>query len=303
MGGSSGGGGSSGKVSHSAYLETVHKDWLDKTGTDTIEKSMTEVMDSALGNSPWTGKTAYDPDADISAYEAVIAAFKTILSGISDTDDWETIYNKASSTITPVTEATIAADISAFANQLDDEITTKVLPRFRRGMQDINAVVSSAFVIGESVIEAFRDRDVAKFSSGLRIALEAKNSELMISGTDQMLRLMLQRLGLEETYMKVFVEGQRIKIVAKKEENDQNAKFDEEDALWDLGVFQYGANLLAGIQGGTTAPDTKKPSQWQSAIGGALTGATAGYNVGSSSGNGGWGAVIGGILGGASSFL
>lgn len=300
MGGSSGGGGSSGAVSHSAYLETIHSDWLDKTGTDTIEKSMTEVMDSALGSSPWTTKVAYDPDTDIAAYEAVIAAFKVILTGVSDTTDWAALHTQASASIVPVTEATITADIDAFSDQLDDEITVKVLPRFRRGMQDINAVVSSAFVIGEAVIESFRDRDVAKFSSGLRIALEAKNSELMISGTEQMLRLMTQRLGLEESYMKTYIEGKRIKIVAKKEEVETNAKFDEEDALWDLEVFQAGANLLAGIQGGTVAPNTKKSSQMQSAIGGALSGAAAGAMI---TGGSPVGAIAGGILGAASSFL
>ena len=51
MGSSGGGGGGSGAVSHSAYLEAVHGDWLNTTGVDKIEKSMTEVMDSALGNS------------------------------------------------------------------------------------------------------------------------------------------------------------------------------------------------------------------------------------------------------------
>ena len=52
MGGSSGGGGGSGRVSYPSYMETVHNDWLDATGTDTIEISVTQVMDAALGSSP-----------------------------------------------------------------------------------------------------------------------------------------------------------------------------------------------------------------------------------------------------------
>jgi len=41
-------------------------------------------------------------------------------------------------------------------------------------MQDINAVVSSAFVLGEAVIEGFRDRELAKYTSGLRLDSKAR---------------------------------------------------------------------------------------------------------------------------------
>jgi len=114
--GSSGGGGASGAVSHSAYLETVHKDWLDATGVDTIEKSVTEAMDSALGNSPWMTLTAYDPAADIAAYDAELALFKVLISGLSDTVDWAALYAQAELTLDGVAEAAIIADAAAFAS-------------------------------------------------------------------------------------------------------------------------------------------------------------------------------------------
>jgi len=67
MGGSSGGGGGSGAVSYPTYMTDVHNDWLDNTGVDTITSSITDVMDAALGNSPFLGMDAYNPDADISS--------------------------------------------------------------------------------------------------------------------------------------------------------------------------------------------------------------------------------------------
>ncbi len=300
-GGSSGGGGgsSSGAVSHSAYLEAVHTSWLDHAGTDTISDSITDVMNVALGNSPWTGLTAYDPDTEIAAYEGVMTAFKAMLTGISDTSDWDDLYTQAETSIdNPVI---IAADAAAFAAILDDQITTTILPRFRRGMQDINAVVSSAFPIGEAVIEAFRDRDVAKYTTGLMISKDEKK----LTATSQMLQLMIQRLSWEEAYVRVYTEGQRMKIVAKKEETDQNAKLDEEDALWDLEVFQYGGNIMAAIQGGTVGSKPKVASPLQSAIGGAMSGAAAGAMIGASMGSsaGPYGALIGGILGAGAGLL
>ena len=111
-----------------------------------------------------------------------------------------------------------------------------------------------------------------------------------------MLRLMMQRVAWEEGLVKLSIEGNRIKIVALKEETDMNAEIDKFDALWDLETFQYGANLLAAISGGTTGP--QKPSTAASVIGGAMSGMSAGAMVGGS-----WGAAIGGILGGAAGLL
>ena len=101
-----------------------------------------------------------------------------------------------------------------------------------------------------------------------------------------------------------------MKIVAKKEENETEMKIDESDALWDLEVFQYGANLLAGIGGGTSNPNTKQPSMAQSVIGGAMSGAAAGGMMGSAIGGsvmgmgaGPFGMIAGGVLGAASALL
>ena len=322
MGGSSGGGGS-GKVDYPDYMKTVHNDWLDNTGVDTITSSITDVMSAALGNSPWTGQIAYDPDADVAAWENVIAAFATVLAGMDDIVDWAAFYTQAETSVPDITEASgiteavIVADVDAFADQLDDEITTKVLPRFRRGMQDINTVTSSAFAIGTSIIEGFRDREVAKHNSTVRLNAMSKNADinianqrlhsevksLRLSATEQMLKLMLQRVSFEEVYMKTFIEAKRIKIVAKKEENEVEMDIDDRDAKWDLEVFQYGGNLLSSIGGGTVA--TQKASKPQSALGGALSGAAAGAMVGSAVPGIGTaiGAGVGGILGAASAFL
>ncbi len=292
-----GGGSSSGKVGFPAYMETLHGKWLDSSGTDALVVSMADAMNAAHGNSPWTLKDAYDPDSDISAWDSALTAYKAILTGVDDVVDWAALYTQADTSVGGVIEADIAADISAYADQIDDEIETKVLPRFRRGMQDINAVVSSAFPIGEALIEANRNRDVAKHGTSVRINLMDRKGNLIISGTDQMLKLMLGRLGFEEGYAKSIVESNRIKIVAKSEQAGIDTDYDKYDALWDLEVFQYGGNLLGAIGGGVVKPGAG-PSKVQSALGGAMSGASAGAMVG-----GPVGAVVGGVLGAASAFL
>lgn len=294
MGGSSGGGGgTSGKTDYPDYMKDFQGDMLNQTGTDLVTMSVIDAMNAGFGNSPYTGVNAYDPAADTTAYTTVLTAFKAMLAGISDTGDWADFYAQARTTIDNAVD--LAADIAAYADQIDDEITTKVLPRFRRGMQDINAVVSSAFPIGEAVIEGFRDREVAKYSSELRL----KNADFIMAGTGQMLQLMMNRIGWEEAYAKTYIEAMRIKIVAHKEQADQDAKLDAEDALWDLELFKYGSNVLASIAGAVNQGTTSKgPSTMQSVIGGAMTGAAGGFMVG-----GVPGAVVGGVLGAASGLL
>ncbi len=301
MGGSGGGG--SGIVDYPSYMKDFQGDILNHTGVDTITDSMVDVMNAMLGNSPFTGETAYDPDSDVTAMETAVSDFAVILAGLDDTVDWAAIYAQATST-SGITETEIVADVDAFADQLDDEITTKVLPRFRRGMQDINAVVSSAFPLGQAVIEGFRDRDVAKHNSAIRLEAAKVNSMAYLEASNQMIQIMSNRIHWESEYVKILAETRRIKIVAKKEEAEVNLNIDEADAMWDISVFQHSANMLASIGGGTVQSQ-KKQSTAASAIGGAMTGAAAGAMVAKSVAavSGPVGIIGGALLGAASAFL
>ena len=51
-----------------------------------------------------------------------------------------------------VDDTTINAEVAAFTDEQDDERDTQILPRFQAGMANINAVMSSSFVIGERVV-------------------------------------------------------------------------------------------------------------------------------------------------------
>jgi len=102
-------------------------------------------------------------DPSPGAQDTIDAVWKTL-------PDWEDPEPDAAEDIIDnlANEAYVAASTNAFGNVLDDQITSEVLPRFQAGMSDINAVMSTAFVIGQSVIEGMRDRDVAKFQADLR---------------------------------------------------------------------------------------------------------------------------------------
>ena len=180
--------------------------------------------------------------------------------------------------------------MTEYTADFDARLTSEVLPRFEAGMRDINAVTSSAFAIGRALIEENQDRQVAKFSSDLHLK----------AFSDDAIKVIGMKLEFQRAASAMIAEANRIKIVAKKEENDINIKLGEKDALWDLEIYQYGSNVMASIGGGVSNPGAKGPSTAQSVIGGAMSGAATGAMV--SNGNP-VATVIGGVLGAATGFL
>lgn len=329
--GSSGGGGS-GKVDYPTYSKHVHADWLasiedpDSPDThDTISVSMTETMDAALAANPFTSLLVYDPDTVLATVDAQVATVMALsFSGLVNAYDRrvvataETTFNasvdfaalltavKAAVNTDLYSSAEVNDDINAFAALLDDQIDSTVLPRFRRGMQDMNAVMSSAFVIGAALIEEGRDKEVAKYGTGLRlqnysqrnqfavtsvISLIQSKIQALTSDGDLAYRMAILDLDFQKAVTTLLLDATRTRIVAKKEELDSELELEEKEAKWELEVFQFGANLLAGISGGASQL-VPKQNKIASALGGALSGASAGMAM--SGGN-----PIGGAIGGA----
>ncbi len=290
-GGSGGGGSSSGKVDYPAYMKEAHGDWLDRDGAADIEvgHSITELINAGIDNSPYSGEVAYDPDEDITAFLAALVEFDTEVDSITTT--WVSLL----STITIDATTQIDTAVVAHAALLDDRLTTEVLPRFQAGMRDINAVISSTFVLGQSTIEAFNTREVADFSAKARL----QNLALKSGERADTLSLLQLKLQYRDSVTKAIIEARRIKVVMKKEELEEQLSIDEKEYKWPCELYQYGSNVLSSISGSAISVGDK--IQKGSALGGALSGAAAGAMIGSSTGVPGGtlvGAGIGAVLGG-----
>ena len=277
MGGSGGSG--SGKIGYPDYVEDIHHDWLTLSGVDVVDHSISELMNDAFGASPFAVAVPYDPDTDIAAYIAAVGSLNTLVTGF---------------TTGIGSEATITGDVANMEAHLealkDDRLTGNLIPRFEAGMRDINAVVSSAFVIGRTIIETDADQEVTRNTA-------SHESKLRL----HYLPTEVEAASMKSDVTRLMIEAYRIKIVAKKEENDDSIEYDVADAKWDLEVYTYGGNLLAAPGGGVSVPTGKKNTA-ASAIGGALSGAAAGAIVGTMGGplaplTVTAGAIIGGVLG------
>jgi len=283
------------------YMKDVHAYWLDGT-TGCGTGGLVNSIGVAIAGNPFAGLTGYDPSSDITAMEAAITAFQAIITTLDAHTDYDTYSNAASAQIdvifAPATD--IATRVAAHANELDTEITSKVYPRFEAGMRDINAVMSSAFTLGKAMIEMDRNDKVDKFAADMEFQAMTKRADLVQAATAEMVRIALQEVEYGRSIMATTLDEKRIAIAAEQDFKTETKAIAGDLGRWPLEAYKYGANMLAGISGGTTESVPVDGNKTARIIGSGLSGAAAGAMIGNSisgSTGAGWGAAIGGIAG------
>jgi hypothetical protein len=310
------------------------------TERDTWSQTTYNPYDVAFGH---TSRHAYDPDFYLDGMLAALNAFVATLVGFHsagvDIDDvsaqavlwaaevtawdtttlWEAFIDAANTklTATLLDTTAIAAEAEAASTILQDDLELTSLARFEAGMRNINAVQSSAFVIGSAMLQSVKDKQVAKLTADLTLdSWSVKNQGVLEFGkvglnadiqaidaraklTTQLMQFYCQGEEFKRLVTNSIVEALRISIVAKKEETDKQIEIDRAYAQWRWDLLQYVINLLAaGHGGGGSAVGASGPGATQSAIGGTMSGAAAGAGIGLMVG-GPAGAATGAVIGGA----
>jgi hypothetical protein len=290
-------------VDYPAYMQGVHNYWLDGTaGTVGTSSGLTHLINDAVTTNPFTGLTGYDPGTDVTAMVAAITAFQAIVTAMNAHTDYDTYSTAAAAQVdswyAPSTDINTRA--AAHATFLDTEINTKVYPRFEAGMRDINAVMTSAFTIGKAIIEMDRNDKVDKFIADMELQADTKRADLVNTATGEMIRMFLQKTEFGRVIMAMTIDEKRLAIAANQDYKTETKALAGDLGRWPLEAYKYGANMLAGIGGGTTGSVPVDGNKTARIIGSGLSGASAGAMIGSAVGGdsgAGWGAAIGGIAG------
>lgn len=288
--GGSGGGGSSGKVDFPAHMKTAHKDWLDHTGTDSMTYSVVDLMNTAMsGNSPYFGYTPRDADDAIMASGAVITDYTTPYVHLKSFDEWS--FDTAFDNYIADDAAFITAAITAHSTQLEDELDNTTLPAFKAGMANINAVMSSTFVLGEARLRNDKVKRVAEADANIRLQRIEQGSRIAIA-----------RMAAYAEWRRIITamaaEFSKLYLAANMEQDESELSNSRKDAVWDLEMYTYGCQVMACISGtASTTTDLPKENKMANALAGAAGGAAAGAALGP------WGAAAGGALGLAGSIL
>lgn len=282
FGGGSGGGGGAGAVDYPTYMKDWHQTGLG-TWSGSGVPNFIAVMQAKIGHSPFAALSAYDPQYATSRMESSVDRLKSLVDSVGGADTYLLIPTLWASLADAVvaeadnvvfSNAAINADIAAYNATVDAEILNSILPRFHRGMQDINAVCSSAFIVGEALIEAEALRNKDKYAADLRLQNYKERTSFIVSGIGEMVRVLNLKFEYQARLTASVIEKERLEIIAMKEQTDVNMHIDELDYKSDLELFAYAGNFLAAI-GSASVRTGAQSNPTASAIGGIMGGVGA----------------------------
>lgn len=290
-------------IRYAPYVEGYHTSFLSYAHS---------YMTSTVGQSPFSGYTDIEVDEAFFGVGYVIASFPSLydmfgkfMAGLDIEILWTQIFEDT------VNSSVVSTLVAAEGELIDDEIDSDSVPRLQTGMRDINAVMSSTFVVGKSIIEDTRTKLLSKFSADLKYKLIPVAQERWQS-----------HLNWNKVVIGTYAEIMKLYYSVKTDIDEINYAMAAKNLLWPFTVLDYERAALGALQGATNSKqDVAGASTASRVISGALSGAAMGAMIGSQVGGtttsivggvantvpttyggltgGAWGAAGGAILGAA----
>lgn len=278
-----GGGGSSGEIVYPSYFETHLTDWLN---------DIDSLITIAQANNPYTAMTAYDPAARLAAMDGVAGLALTTGGTFDPEVEWDVLYSQADTNYTTDFDSAYVDGV-VDAMEDDQEVTHMAgVSRFVAGMSEINAVMTSSFIVGMGQLEQEFVRSLNRARVDLIAEFERRRPQFVAQSAGQMAEMFLQQRNLYMQASQMNLDYDKAGIIAEKEQTDMENQFDVDAELWSLELYKYGSNMMAGPAGGTASTRSQSTTA-QTALGGALSGAALGFQATGGAG----GALLGGIGG------
>lgn len=263
MGGGKGGGGDTeSTLRYAPYIETAHNALIAQSNA---------YGDPLLTQSPYANYTITDPDLAFFGVGYTIASFPTLfdmfgkfMAGL----DIEVLYEQIFNNLMELPQ--IGSAIVAQSALLDDELQTTSIPRLQTGMRDINAVQSSSFIIGKTLIEDTKVKVVNKFAADLRYQMIPIATERWKSHLEWNKGVVITHMDLVKFY-----------YVSKLEVDKFEMEVAASNKLWPFQVLDYKRAIVGAVNGATAAQRQPSASPVAKALAGTMTGAATGAMIGS----------------------
>lgn len=261
-------------VFNSAFVDAVNAPSL------TTPYGAYEVLDVDRG---FFGMTPNIPGVafNVENYPALYDMFGQFLGGLDVHSLWALTYED----VVHGPEITNAVSSQAQLNQ--DSVNTTILPPFLAGMRDINAIQSTAFVIGKANIARQQVIAINEFQTKLRF------NAIQIS-----VDLWKRHLDWSRDVVTVYTDVTKSYYDVRMTMDRQQLEYAVKDRLWNMNLFDEVRAVVGALNGAAAATGKTQPSQLQKSIAGTLGGAATGASVG-----GPYGAAIGAVIGLGASFI
>ena len=283
---SGGGGDTTTTIRYAQYIEDHHETFLDNSASFGTTARATNPFNEKYLQVDSVGDAFFGSGYAIANFPSLYDMYGKFMAGLDVELLWSQVLDGTQD------DVTVSNLIQVHARDLDQDIEENILPRFQLGLRDVNAVMSSSYVIGKSLIEAKRTQALSKFAGELRyklipIAAERWRAHL---GWNQ---------NVISTYTTMINQFYNTGLTI----SNMNVEMYVKEILWPFTILDHERANIAALQGATsaTAPKGSEPSTASKAIGGALSGAAMGASA--MPVNPVVGAAWGGVLGLAASFF
>ncbi|KKM90688.1 hypothetical protein LCGC14_1236130 [marine sediment metagenome] len=286
------GGGSSGKIDFPQYMKDLHEPYMDE---------LKDIVDTQVGGTnPFTLAQSYDVTEEVESSQTRYDDHDALVEDLDAETEFKDYISTAESEVDDhleTSDADITTAVTAFETA-QAPVLARSLNRFTGPMAGANAVGGSAFVVGVALIEAQHNSSVDSYRAVIQSAADTERRAAIMAALKYMMDYNIGKVDSDRLSTVTQAEINRIKMVAKKEQYEDDIGYDVEDAMWDIRLYEPLFNGLGSIHSAAYMPKQTKRGIG-SAIGGAMGGAVMGAIV--MPGMPLLGAAIGGGLGLAAS--
>ena len=205
-------------IRYAPYVEALHQDYVASLQAD-----------EAAAVNPFSGYTEIDIDAGffgvgytLGSYPSLFDMFGKFMAGLDIDALFDEIFTDTE--VSDIVKNVVAQE----SDLLDDDINQIAIPRFETGMRDMNAVMSSSFVIGKSLIEDAKVKALARFSADLQRSLIPVATERWRAHLDWNKGVIAQYVQMVKTY-----------VDSKLQDDEFYLGIQNKGALWPFTLLEY----------------------------------------------------------------
>jgi len=263
-GGGGGGGTQKTYIRYAPYVETHHADFLNW-----ILVKRNEALNR---ENPFKDYSFIEVDAAffgtgyvLSSFPSLYDMFGKFMAGLDIEALWDQMIE--STVNSPIVNDLISAESAL----MDDDINANAIPRLQTGMRDMNAVMSSSFVIGKAIIEDARVKSLTRMRAKLKYDLIPIASSRWVT-----------HLEWNKGVIGIYSEIMKFYFSAKTDIDEINYTMRVKERLWPFTILDFERAALGALQGAVNSKtDVAGASTVSKVISGALSGAAMGSMVGS----------------------
>lgn len=231
-----------------------------------------EMLDAADLN-PFTGVAAYDPDSDLSDLEDVLDDFSSVVADM-DPSDYLTMAVAAAieAVDTDVySEDDIAAAVAAHEARTEEGYQRRVSSALSSLMAG-RATMTTAFDGALSLMANQREAEIQDYSAKLGLLSQEQRFTLAAQFSQQFIGLVQLQLTSHQALTEVSKAVVQMRIVGMQDQIAADVGYDESEARWRPGMFEYGAQMLSAYNG--AGPIPRPPTKGERFMGLLTTSAT-----------------------------